>query len=452
MKMRMCGWLLVGFALVGAACSSKDDDREKPESEVDAVTYWSDVAPIFEQRCLSCHQEGGLGPFRLDDYESAKAHATGIRVHTQARTMPPYLVTADGSCGEFQDSHWLSDDELTTIANWVKAGAPKGDEEVEVTTPALPKLDDATVYATPTFTPEPEGSVLAEHDEYRCFLLDSGVDSLKFITAYDVEPGLDAVVHHTLAMIVDPDAPASLPEQPGLTNLELMEALDADSPDRDGWPCFGMAGDGVEVRDVPTTWAPGEGMVTYPGKSGIALKPTDKIVIQVHYNLEDESQHGKSVQTKVKFRLEDSVENIGFFVLSDPFLGSLLSGDMPDVLPSGESSVPYSWKKDLADYGLDQVPGVKLYGVFPHMHERGRKYSMKVSSGGKQQCAADVQNWDFHWQHMYFYEKPFEISADTAVNITCDYDTSADDAPTYPGWGTRNEMCFVALYFTAPIQ
>jgi hypothetical protein len=88
--------------------------------------------------------------------------------------------------------------------------------------------------------------------------------------------------------------------------------------------------------------------------------------------------------------LEDSVPNVGFFVLSDPFLGSLLSGDTPDVLPAGKASVPYSWEQKLADYGLDEVPDVKLYGVFPHMHERGRR--------------------------------------------------------------TRNEMCFVARYFTAPLK
>lgn len=447
MNLPLRGWVL-GLVLLGASCST---DEKEPETTGSTVSYWQDVAPILEQRCLSCHQEGGLGPFRLDDYETAKAHAAGIRAQTQARLMPPYLVTADGSCGEFQDSHWLSDEELATIDNWVKAGAPPG-PEAHIVAPDLPTLDDAAVYATPVFTPVPEGSQLAEHDEYRCFLVDSGVDAVKFITAYDVEPGLPAVVHHALAMIVDPDAPASLPDQPGLTNLELMEALDAESPDREGWPCFGMAGDGVEVRDVPTTWAPGEGMVTYPGNSGIPLKPTDKIVIQVHYNLEDESQLGKSVETKIKFRLQDSVPNVGFFVLSDPFLNSLLSGDTPETLPAGKASVPYSWEQKLADYGLDQVPNVKLYGVFPHMHERGRRYSMKVSSGGTQECAADVQRWDFHWQHMYFYKKPFDVAADTAVHITCDYDTSADDTPTYPGWGTRNEMCFVALYFTAPLK
>src|SRR4051812_41382539 len=74
MNLRLRSWVL-GLALLGASCST---DEKEPEPTGSTVSYWQDVAPIFEQRCLSCHQEGGLGPFRLDDYETAKAHAAGI--------------------------------------------------------------------------------------------------------------------------------------------------------------------------------------------------------------------------------------------------------------------------------------------------------------------------------------------------------------------------------------
>ena len=48
-----------------AACSS-----EAPEAEVQTVeegpTFWGDVAPIYYERCVECHREGGIAPFRLD--------------------------------------------------------------------------------------------------------------------------------------------------------------------------------------------------------------------------------------------------------------------------------------------------------------------------------------------------------------------------------------------------
>ena len=28
-----------------------------------AVTFWQDVAPIYNEKCVACHQAGGLGPF-----------------------------------------------------------------------------------------------------------------------------------------------------------------------------------------------------------------------------------------------------------------------------------------------------------------------------------------------------------------------------------------------------
>jgi hypothetical protein len=112
----------------------------------------------------------------------------------------------------------------------------------------LPSLTDATEFSTPLFTPVIEGGPLAEADEYRCFLVDPRLAAPTFITASEVLPGAPELVHHVLVMIVDPDAPARGPDGGAITNLERMQALDALSPDRDGWPCFGMAGDGVRTQ------------------------------------------------------------------------------------------------------------------------------------------------------------------------------------------------------------
>jgi hypothetical protein len=88
----------------------------------------------------------------------------------------------------------------------------------------------------------------------------------------------------------------------------------------------------------------------------------------------------------------------------------------------------------------------------PHMHQLGRKYQLQVSMASGTACAADVQNWDFHWQRMYFYDKPPALDTQTAFRVTCDYDTTSVTAPVMPGWGTSNEMCLAALYFTAPVS
>jgi hypothetical protein len=92
------------------------------------------------------------------------------------------------------------------------------------------------------------------------------------------------------------------------SNEPQLRALDAETPDREGWPCFGMAGDGVDVAATPIVWAPGQGVVRYPAASGIALSPRATIVLQVHYNLADPKNLGKSDQTRIRLELSDHVD------------------------------------------------------------------------------------------------------------------------------------------------
>jgi hypothetical protein len=401
------------------------------------------MLPIFEQHCMECHQQDGIAPFRLDAYADAKRHAAEIADATSRREMPPWSAVSDGSCQTFSHSLALSDDQIESIDAWVEAGALEG-EPRSVKLPERPTLGDATEFSTPEFSPTAQGGDLAAFDEYRCFLMDETLDETQFITGYEVVPGTPTVIHHVLGMLVDPDADAEID---GMTNGELMAALDAESPDRDGWPCFGMAGDDVDVEGVPVVWAPGQGVVEYPGESGVPLAPGHRLVLQVHYNLAEEP--GPIVdRTTVRLRLAPSVPNVGVFVLDDPLLGSLYE-DEPHALEPKQASVKFTWKRDVSDYFGD-LPNVKLLGLMPHMHQRGHHYRMNLGAGADLGCAMNVETWDFHWQRMYFYAQPLAMSPGSRIEVTCDYDTSADTEPVLPGWGTRNEMCLATMYFTIP--
>jgi hypothetical protein len=440
-RTRIC--LIFSAFTVLLGCSSDKEPAPPASQTSSALTYYDDALPIFAEHCVTCHQDGGIAPFALNDYGQARLHAGEIFDATQQRAMPPWSATSDGTCQTFSHNLALSDAELKTVAGWVDGGMVEGTPR-SVDIPSLPTLGDATEFSTPKFSPVAQGGDLAEFDEYRCFLMDDSVTDPAFITGYEVVPGTPSVIHHVLAMVVDPDAPADMP---GTTNGELMASLDADSPDRDGWPCFGMAGDGVAVESVPVVWAPGQGVVEYPGESGVPLLPHHRVVLQVHYNLADNP--GTIVdRSTVRLRLVPSVKNVGVFVLHDALLDSLYS-DSPQALEPGKSSVKVSWQQPLGDY-FGTTPNVKLYGVMPHMHQRGHRYRMSLGTSNDLGCAIDVQSWDFHWQRMYFYEHPLSITSSSEVQVTCDYDTSADTAPIMPGWGTRNEMCLATMYFTVP--
>ncbi|MCA9714383.1 MAG: hypothetical protein H6713_14600 [Myxococcales bacterium] len=358
--------------------------------------------------------------------------------------MPPWLVTDDGSCGSFRDSRALSQDEIDTISSWIDDGAIEGEPRDDLQIPVVDALKGGETYTTPTFFPEPEGGLFAEFDEYRCFLIDPDLERDVYLTAYDVMPGNPALVHHVLAMPVDPN----LDVGGGQTNLDVIEALDAESPDRDGWPCFGVAGDGVEVDGIPITWAPGQGVVSFPEGTGFRVKQDDLLVVQIHYNMASPEVLGQSDSSSVRMRFADSVEREGFFELPDGFLDTLFSGD-PASLPAGQSSVKFTWDMQLDGY-LEwlNIDSLDVYGVFPHMHEFGRKIQMTVDHGDGQgpQCAADVQRWDFDWQLYYFYEEPLTLGPGSSIEVTCDFNTEGMDEPLWPGWGTYNEMCLMGLF------
>ena len=65
----------VGDDELGETDESTDTDTDTDTGEELAPTYWQDVAPIYFDNCVTCHREGGAGPFVLDDYETAAAWA-----------------------------------------------------------------------------------------------------------------------------------------------------------------------------------------------------------------------------------------------------------------------------------------------------------------------------------------------------------------------------------------
>jgi hypothetical protein len=83
-----------------AGCGAGDQPTTSGAApQAAALTFWQDVAPIVQQRCLSCHSEGGIGPFRLDRYENARVRAPLIAAAVKARTMPPWSRRAAISPG-----------------------------------------------------------------------------------------------------------------------------------------------------------------------------------------------------------------------------------------------------------------------------------------------------------------------------------------------------------------
>ena len=75
--------------------------------------------------CQECHHTGGGGPFALETYKQAKGWAKMMAEVAAEKRMPPW--NADPKVGHFKNARGLAPDEIELLADWFRAGAPKGD-------------------------------------------------------------------------------------------------------------------------------------------------------------------------------------------------------------------------------------------------------------------------------------------------------------------------------------
>lgn len=185
-----------------------------------------------------------------------------------------------------------------------------------------------------------------------------------------------------------------------------------------------------------------------PAGIGYQLPGNAVFVVQVHYNLA--AVTGQSDSSRVRLRTAATVERRAISLLWDPLLDTL--GGTPTVLPPATPSTQVKFSATGAEAGFGQLPSVDLIGVMPHMHGRGRQIELRVgTTSTAATCASRIDQWNFDWQKFYFYAgTPLRLTANSTLEVTCTYDTSAETSPVYPGWGTRNEMCLNILMLALP--
>lgn len=398
--------------------------EEAADAQVDAqvdtgpVTWSEHVAPILAEHCVSCHRADSIAPYPLDRYDDAAAVAPLIEAVTADGTMPPWGARHGDGCNAWQDARVLDEDSRRLLAAWAATGAAPGDPAAEAPPPPEPP-GLASVGATldPGIAYVPDARLT---DDYRCFVVDPGLDADRFLTAYAVHPGEPRTVHHVILFAIG----SALGE-------EMAEGLDA-RDETPGYTCFG----GANVADATLlgAWAPGTPVVRYPEETGIRLPAGRKLVMQVHYNT---LAGALPDRTTIDLELAPAVPREAFiYTLAD------LAMHVPAGLEWGETV----FEIDLAEVGLPV--GAFARGVFPHMHQRGRSITLERRRVDERQCMVDVPRWDFEWQRFYFYREPVYVYPDDTLRLTCRYDTRGLDAPVVWGEGTADEMCLMGLYVT----
>lgn len=332
-----------------------------------------------------------------------------------------------------------------------------------------------TVGVPADFTPEaPSGAT----DEYRCFLVDPGLESGVSITGTEFIPGNAAIVHHSILYAAHP------------SQLDAARALDAED-EQPGYECFGGSllparGDalqGLEESDWITAWAPGGRPTEMPDGYGMRLPAGSGIVIQMHYNL---AQEQGPDSTQVRLRVSDRrLDPLKTTLLPAPVelpctpaesgrlcnredavddvvsrfgagSGATIAG--LQLLCGGDPEAPRSGEVQTCDRRVNE--SATVFAVAGHMHLLGRAISVTLNPGTpEEKVLLDIPTWDFDQQSAIPLKKPVRIEPGDTLRVRCRHDATLrsqlpalqNTPPRYVVWGegTADEMCLAIVVRSA---
>lgn len=115
----------------------------RPTSEVEASELdWNTVVgPMLQEQCSACHGDSALGGLNITTYASTLAGGNSGPGVVPGEPSDSFLVIiqeAGGHPGQ------LNDEDLTTLVNWVSAGAPEGLSGAAPTPPDAPEGEVVT--------------------------------------------------------------------------------------------------------------------------------------------------------------------------------------------------------------------------------------------------------------------------------------------------------------------
>lgn len=382
------------------------------------VSFHKDIRPIIEGRCLSCHVDGGAGPFPLDSYQKVQEAGALVVAAVTSRRMPPWLAD-DTDCMKMRHNQRLSDTQLGLFTAWMDGGFPEGDPAhfVALNEEKVREVGEPTVVMKAT-TPV---SLSRGREWYDCVPMQT-VREDTWVTAIQVVPDKDEYVHHAIVNV-------------------------------GGGQCSAL---GI-LADNVYSFRPGSQRLVFEEGDAMLIPAGSRIAVQFHYN--------------TRFATAASSDQ------SELHLWTLPAGQMPQRvvkrMPNHDMaiSIPVGAvdqrEGEPATVTREYAPaGAEIIGISPHMHYLGQTFHETLNKGdGSEVCLVDIPDWNQDWQLDYFYNPAdyIPVSSGDVVRQTCTFSNRPEDqgrdpegnlfTPVWTTYGedTRQEMCLGYIWFRHPL-
>ena len=349
------------------------------------VTFTRDVAPILQENCQACHQEGSLGPMPLMTYQDARRWSRRVKDMVVQREMPPYQYDTDTGIQDLKYDPRMSEEEIETIVAWVESGMVEGDP---AHMPPPVEWPDPTAFTLAERFGEPDVIVLSDpysvpeigQDVWWQPSVPSGITTPRCIRAIETKAvSVDgrAVTHHANTTFQGGDGGGGRLSEYAIGKIGeiIPEGACRRAPangqvsfDIHYWP------NGIQVDDAQV-------------KVGIWLYPEDY-----------EAEYRQSMT-----------------------LYTLQGGRGFDIAPHGT----------LMTQGFHSFPTpVRIDSFQPHGHTRLVAASMQIlRSNGRTEMVGMVSNWSALWHHSHIFADDVAPLLDVGdqLILTQWYDNSEDN-------------------------
>lgn len=362
-----------------------------------APTYTKDVAPILFANCVTCHRPGEVAPFSLLTYADAHKRATKIAEQTQARHMPPWLP--EGGDFPILGERRLTDAQIATIQQWVKAGMPEGDAS---DLPKAPSFPDGWQLGKPGLVAMPDKPYTlqpSQDDVYRNLIVKTTLPSDAFVRGVEFRTN-GAPIHHAVIRV---------------DGNRLSRRRDG----ADGQPGFdGMSVDTVQDPEGHFIgWAPGRGPIVAPEGMPWRLPKGADLVVELHM-----------VPSRKAAEINPTIAL--FFADAPPVRTPLtvkMGSRMIDI-PAGE-------RAHVVTDTYEMAAPAELMSLYPHAHYLARDMRVTLElPDGSSKTLLHIPEWSFHWQQDYRYATPVPLPRGSKIVMRYTYDNSDgnEENPRHP--------------------
>lgn len=382
------------------------------------LTWADDAAEIVYSNCTACHNDNGIAPFSLMDYESVQNNAGPIIDAVESDYMPPW--TADDDYQSYAHSRKLSEVEKLTLLAWLNGGLEQGDMADAPPPPVY--SNQGFIQAIPDLELEMEeytSAATATQDDYICISLPTGLLEDKKLKAYEVVPGNPSILHHCLVYI----------DESGTYPTDFSGVCVGPNDEE------GLIG-GYTPGAVPTVFPSNGDDINM----GITVPAGSNLVLAMHY---PHGSAGEVDQTKIRlYFYEDDVE--------------IREVSTYPLLSNWDFNIPANSQEEVMAQFNFFNEDLSVLSVFPHMHLLGEYInSYAVTEDDEVIPLIKINHWDFEWQEFFFFEHIQKIPAGSTFfangtfNNTSDNPHNPNDPPIDVGAGlnTTDEMFLVYFHY-----